>query len=147
MTNKFNILLNTQRNGDKLTGYCNLSPVKVTLSKTLLKDLKRWPTTWSSANHQLDLLHETTEDPIVELWTQRKITRNGGNHLRMSTIPLCQAKTYMAALRRYNTTLDFEAPHLKLFFLDMYSAPTLACRLKTEGVLKVSRNCCDLQGG
>ena len=147
MTNKFNILLNTQRSGDKLTGYCNLSPLKVTLSKTLLKDLNKWPTTWSSTNNHMDLLHETTEDPTVELWTQRKISRTGGNHLRMLTIALCQPKTYMAALRRYNTTLDFEAPHLKLFLLDMHSAPTLASRIKTEGVLKVSRNCCDFQGG
>ena len=37
VTNKLNILVNTQRNGDKLTGYCNISPVRVTLSKPLLK--------------------------------------------------------------------------------------------------------------
>ena len=111
-----------------------------------MKDLNKWPTAWSSAKNHLDLLQDTAEDPLAELWTQRKITRNGGNNLRMSTIALCQAKTYTAALRRYNTTLDFEAPHMKLFFLDMYSAPTLASRLKAEGVLKVSRNFCDFQG-
>ena len=37
VTNKFNVLVNTQRNGDKMTGYCNISPIKLTLSKPLLK--------------------------------------------------------------------------------------------------------------
>lgn len=37
MTNKFNVLVNTQRNGDKMTGYCNISPIKLILSKPLLK--------------------------------------------------------------------------------------------------------------
>ena len=37
VTNKFNVLVNTQRNGDKMTGYCNISPIKLILSKPLLK--------------------------------------------------------------------------------------------------------------
>ena len=37
VTNKFNVLGNTQRNGDKMTGYCNISPIKLILSKPLLK--------------------------------------------------------------------------------------------------------------
>ena len=111
-----------------------------------MKDLSKWPAAWSSRGNHPN--HDTGDDPAAgDLWTQRKIRRNGGNHLRMTTISLCQAKTYTAALRRYNTTLNFEAPHLKLFFLDMYSSPTFVSRLKTEGVLKVSRNCCDFQGG
>ena len=64
----------------------------------------------------------------------------------MSTIPLCQARTYIAVLRRYNTTLDFEAPLLRVFLVDQHSAPVLVGRFKSDGVVKASRSCWDFQG-
>ena len=109
-------------------------------------DLNNWQTVWSSRNDQSEQEGEPSEDPLTELWTQRKIQRNRGRHLKMSTIPLCQARTYIAVLRRYNTTLDFEAPLLRVFLVDLYSAPVLGGRFKTDGVVKMSRTCWDFQG-
>ena len=145
-----------------MTGYCNISPIKLILSKPLLKvgfrklkqnvlqqvfkDLNNWQQIWSSRNDQSEREEEPSEDLLTELWTQRKIHRNRGRHLKMSTIPLCQARTYIAVLRRYNTTLDFEAPLLRVFLVDLYSAPVLVGRFKSDGVVKVSRTCWDFQG-
>ena len=145
VTNKFNVLINIQKNSDKVSGYCNVSALRLNLSRALLNDLTVLHTILTASSEESEPSLECSPLP-VDLWSQKKIVRDRRGQQDSGKMDLCRTRCAQAYLRRYSFSLNLEAASTRVFFLDTFCSPVLASKFKTEGILKISRSCGEFQG-
>ena len=141
--NRVSWLVNVQKQGDKMTGYLNLSPIYINISRFLVQDLEHFH---KSITPPTATEYSLSEQTPADLWIQSKIVSENNQTKSRKIIDLCRVKLLQLNLRLINININVVDSDIKLFFLDHYNSPQIVFKLPLCGHLKSSRSFSEFQG-
>ena len=141
--NKASLLINCQSQDEKMTGLVNVTPTELHFNRRVCQELRKISNLKESF---VDFEDPVWEEPR-ELWTQRKIKRDGGQSHRTHPLRDIITRTIWSSQRKsLGVNLQLDQTEVRVLFDDQHNQPMIASKLKLSGKFRKQNSSCECEG-